>query len=156
MMAGMADPDWQRVLGNARAALDAVKRLAIVLPGPRMTTAEAIWYIALESYWAHQQHQHGMEDATVIFAAFDELERELREWRWLDARGSPPGAITPQKLPPDYWRGAQLNRQDHLRTDRTPHSSTEPLPTGGSNRPVDDVTVSVRAVQRRWPRHPTS
>ena len=30
-----------------------------------MTTAEAIWCIAFENHWAHQQHQQGMEDATV-------------------------------------------------------------------------------------------
>jgi hypothetical protein len=147
----MAEPDWQRVLGTARAAFDAVRWLAIALPGPRMTTAEAIWYIALESSWAHQQRSQGIEDSAVVFAAFDELERGLREWRWLSARGLPPGATTPQKLPPDYWHGVQLNRLDHLRTDRAPHCSTEQLSTGGST-PTDNVTVSARAVQLRWPR----
>ena len=151
MIAGMAKPDWRRVLGTARAALDAVRWVAIVLPWPRMTTAKAIQYIASESVWAHQQRKQGSENAAVVFAAFDELERELREWRWLDARGLPPNATTAQKLPPDYWREVQLNRLDHLRTDRTPHCSTEPTGSGGS--PVDNVTVSARAVQLRWPRH---
>ena len=89
------------MLGTARAALDAVKWLVIVLPWPRMTTADAIWYIALESSWAHQQREQGTEDSAVVFAAFDELERGLREWRWLAARGAPPGSDTAQKLPPD-------------------------------------------------------
>ena len=154
MIAGMAGTDWHGVLGAARAALDAVRWAAIVLPWPRMTTAEAIWYIALESSWAHQQREQGTENSAVVFAAFDELERALREWRWLAARGLPPDATTAQKLPPDYWRHVQLNRLDHLRTDRTPHCSTEQLPTGGSSRVADNVTVSARAVQLHWPRHP--
>jgi hypothetical protein len=151
MIAGMAEPVWQALLQSYRAVLDAAKWLAILVPWPRMTTAEAVQYIAYESNWSHQRREQGTEETAVIFAAFDELERGLREWRWLNAEGFMPGASIADKLPPDYWREVQLDRIDHLRPDHTSRSRTEQLPPGRRN-PVENVTVSTRAVQLRWPR----
>ena len=84
-----------------------------------MSTADAIQYIAYESDWAHHQREQNVAESAIVFAAVDELERGLREWRWLVAEGLLPGRSTADKLPPDYWREVQLDRLDHLRTDHT-------------------------------------
>src|SRR5205807_3968319 len=111
-----------------KTAVAALKWLAIVLPSPRMTTAEAVQYVAFESNWGQRRREEGAAGAAIIFAAFDELERGLRDWHWLDARGFPLGASIAEKLPPDYWDEVQLDHVDHLQTDRKPRSRTEKLP----------------------------
>lgn len=126
-----------------------IDRLWSFMPAPRISTYEAVNHIALRSIWSAWRRWRGDYQDTIFFNAIGKLEYGLRSWSVLNAEGFLFGESVAEKLPPDYWREAQLDRVDHLDPGGS-DSRTEPLLASRRN-PVENVTVLKWAVLLRWP-----